>query len=198
MLIKEIELSEYEKYFEENTKSLKEDNVVLYNNFVMENLSPRPKVIYNSDVLFDKTYCKNQNIELVNTQHCGGCIVIFPGDIVLCHYDLYSDFIEEIARRIEDWLNNKLFSLGCEIKFDNNDLLVNGKKVLGMMRIDFVDEEHEFSGLFLSYQSDIDIIKNVCTKKMEKEPIGLKEFGVEKEEIKEFIIRTIEEISNER
>lgn len=194
MLIKEIELSEYEKYFEENINSYKENKTILYNNLVIENLSDRPKAIYNPGTNFNKQYCKNQNIELVNTQHCGGCIVVFPGDMVLGHYDKHSNFIEELSNRIETWLQNKLF--GNEIRFDNNDLLINGKKILGMMRLDFVDEEHEFSGLFLSYQSDIDIIKNVCTKKMEKEPIGLKEFGIEKEEIKEFIIRNIEEISN--
>ena len=93
-------------------------------------------------------------------------------------------------------INGKICNLGDEVDPSSDSVTVNGKKISGAMCTNFYNKIN-FMGFFVSYQSDIDIIKNICTKPMEKIPKGLGEYGIKTEEVRDMFIAFAEKYYEE-
>ena len=137
-----------------------------------------------------ETHFKNNNadIEVLHTQHMGGCIINFTGDV--CVYNFQDDF-NDFGQTFMCKLKNYLMGKGLNCKIAENDLLVDGYKCGSYMsrNIDGVI----YTAIHISINMDVDLIKSICTKPMVKIPKGLSEFGITTDEIKEFIIKTLGE-----
>lgn len=67
-----------------------------------------------------------------------------------------------------------------------NDVLVEGRKVIGHMRM-YLGGACNFYGGHISLTVNLPAIQRVCTKPMEKIPAGLSEFGITREEVEEWL-----------
>ena len=127
--------------------------------------------------------------EKINTHHNGGCFVSFKGDFVIAYFGEESNiqyFLDNCRDRFVDKLREVLPNE--DIKIDNNDILINNRKISGASSSDYV-------GFFIGYNPDINIINEICNKEMGKIPGGLKDYISEEdlERILEEVIREFEE-----
>lgn len=124
-----------------------------------------------------------KNIEVLNTQHIGGCIINFKDD--LCIYNFQEGF-NNFGKNFIDSFCEYLVHKGFIANINNNDLLINDiYKVASYMtrNIDGI----LYTAIHISISVDLDLIKQICTKPMNKIPKGLIEFGITTEEVKNFI-----------
>lgn len=135
---------------------------------------------------YNEQYCIDNNITTYSTGHRGGIIVNFKDDISvgIINSNISVDYI--IRCFLEFF---KLKGLSC--KYEDNDILVDGYKVIGFSRkiINNVDS----IAFHISIGMNLSMINNICTKPMNKTPKGLSEFGISREEIKQFIEKTLGE-----
>lgn len=128
---------------------------------------------------FNKSFCEENNISIYYTGHRGGTIINSTEDVSIglfnCGHCLH------VIQSLVSYLRGK--GLSCVL--DDNDILVDGYKVIG------ISQRHNDKGspiaMHISIVVDLDLIKNICTKPMNKVPKGLSEFGITREEIIEFI-----------
>lgn len=153
-----FDVLEYTSMFE---KSKGMNNVALFS----QNMSDLPILIVNDT----STYNNTLNYEVVNNMHKGDCIVLFPKDLVFTWISDTS-LLSCIMLDILTFLHNN----GLEtVYMDGNDVMLNGCKLFGIMSGKLDDKYYE--GMFLSFYTDLDIIKLVCKKPMTKIPVRLPE-----------------------
>lgn len=151
----------------------------LNRSLVCQNLSDRPYCIIPVDNKYNKEYIKEFNIPVVYSSHRGGALVLFPNDIA---WTWFTD-IAKMKPILEDILAY-LKEFNNEFYIDGNDIMYGENKVLGSMS---VGEGLHYEGIFFSFNSDVEIIKNVTLKEINKAPIGLAEFGIEPNHIIQMI-----------
>ena len=155
------------KFYEEKMANLEINSCML-----CQNLSDKPYIGWNAKTVFNNP----DDYFLIDGKYAGGNVIAFPGDMV-CNWisdrNIIGDFVQDICI----YLSNK----GIEVYGDNNDVMVNGRKLFGTMTNNYNGNYYE--GMFLSFDPDKEIIKKICTKEMKKEPIGFTELGVTHEEI---------------
>lgn len=106
-----------------------------------------------------------------------------PGDVVIGHfYEPDNGWRDKFVAYFVDWLRAK----GLNAEYVKNDVLVDGYKVCGMCvtrygRIDY-------TGGIISMNVNLDHIKAICKKPMEKVPKGLSEYGITTEEVEAMFI----------
>lgn len=155
------------------------ESKIKYHSIINENKTDKPIVIYTEGLDFNRDYCINNDIKMINANHIGGCIIEFPGDIAV---GLFSEGPNPLNRYIEhvlNWLKEKIPN--ADIVYTGNDITINGNKVLGASHKIICG--YNYICMFLGYCPDIDVIRNISNKEMVKEPIGLKDFGITKEEV---------------
>lgn len=123
-------------------------------------------VFHGSDEI-DYELCKELNIHVAELYHQGGTIVgsekdfgieiIAPNDIGLDAGFIIKKFYEIISRYIPNG-----------VVIDGNDILIDGKKVMGSMRR-CVGNVFVWAAQ-VSFEDHSDIISQICTKKSVKEP----------------------------
>ena len=124
--------------------------------------------------------------------------MLFPGDVTLSVYEKNStELLENIAGCIYCWLNDTLDRTKYELGENNNDILVNGNKIYGVHCTPIPDTDVYYSGLFLSWQHDQELIERICKKKAIKKPLGLSELGYDKKEIQDKVIEIVKRICEE-
>lgn len=154
--------------------------------------------IYNLSVLFpisdlsvnygnakdiDTEYCDKNNIHYRYENRSGGCMVLFPQNIIVQSVFLGSNFSKQykFLHDFVEWLNTK------EIKAstNGNDVLINDRKVLGAVS-ETLPEPYKgwiFFGIQISINSDPELINRICTKPMNKIPGALSDYGLTTEEV---------------
>jgi len=155
------------KFYEDKLKIAKSGDGLL-----CQNMSDQPYIAVTETSEFNNP----DNYLVIHSKHVGGVGLYFPRDLGftwVSNKSLMMDIIQEI---------NFYFSRkGIRLSGDNNDIMINGRKLSGTMSTKQGDNYYE--GMFLSFNPDIDIIKSVCKKEMRKEPIGLTELGITPEEM---------------
>lgn len=103
-------------------------------------------------------YCEDNNIPVYNYGTFGGAVVVSPGDynigvVLPLIIDLDSTFfLNNIASILEKYFLN--------VKVDNNDILIDNKKVLGSAA--FGNKDFFFFVAQISFSDKIELIQNIC------------------------------------
>lgn len=103
-------------------------------------------------------YCQQNNIPIYNYGTFGGAVVVSPGDynigvVIPTQLDLGSNFfLNNIALILNKYFEN--------VKVDNNDILINDKKVLGSAG--FGNEEFFFFVTQISFSDKSELIQRIC------------------------------------
>lgn len=137
-----------------------------------------PVAIVHRKTQVDEDTCKALGYEIVESYNNAGTIVSNKGDVLIGHFaqpdnGWYNRFIQYFI----DWLKAK----GLNAEFVSNDIVVDGYKVCGMCitrygRIDY-------TGGIISVNTNLDHIKAICKKPMQKVPKGLSEYGITSQEV---------------
>ena len=112
----------------------------------------------NDKKLINIEYCKQNNIPIYNYGTFGGAVVVSPGDynigiVVPAELDLNSNFfLNKITIILNKYFEN--------VKVDNNDILINNKKVLGSAG--FGNEEFFFFVAQISFSDKSELIQRIC------------------------------------
>lgn len=135
----------------------------------------------------NEEYCDAHGIEHFNINYEGGTIVMAKDGIGLCRLSSieYGFRNDTIWQEFIKYLNNK----GIEnVEYKDNDLLIDGYKVASD---GFNLVGNGLKTVYTTYQfsinQDIDTIKAVCNKEMDKTPRGLGFYGITKEDVISFI-----------
>ncbi len=151
-----------------------------------------PVVIVYSKKQVDESVCNGLGYDVYEAFNNGGTILGNSGDIVIGHmYTPDNSWRDEFVTYFVDWLKAK----GLNAEYVKNDVLVDGFKVCGMCvtrygRIDY-------TGGIISMNVNLDHIKAICKKPMEKVPKGLSEYGITTEEVEKMFIAFCKEHSKE-
>lgn len=129
---------------------------------------------------------QKKGIKLVQIKHEGGTIILSPGDVeigIFTNGYTGNEYRNAIVNSIIDILKNN----GYKPVISGNDVLVNGRKVIGF-------GSRMFGGILytamqISININLDLIKSICTKPMTKEPDGLANYGVTTDDILNIINR---------
>lgn len=119
-------------------------------------------------------------IKMVQIKHEGGTIVLSPGDVDIGIFTkgfAGREYQKEIVERVTKLLAEK----GFEAQMNGNDLLVEGKKVLGFGSRVFGDIL--YTAIHFAINTDLELIKKICTKSMVKVPGALRDYGISTNDI---------------
>ena len=131
----------------------------------------------------DEEICNTLGYEVVETYNNGSAVVHSKGDLLFGHFgEPDNGWYDRFIAYFVEWLKCK----GLNAEYVKNDIVVDGYKVCGMAitrhgRIDY-------TGGFISMNVNLDHIKAICKKPMEKIPKGLSEYGITTEEVEKMFI----------
>jgi hypothetical protein len=150
------------------------------------------QVNYGFDAKPNFEYCNAHNIKCVDIGRRGGAFVINKGDwgIGYVGKGLDNSLGEKVYKSFEKYLQTRGFNAIAV----GNDILIDGYKVFGWSSHYYKDYDAIFITMHFTMSVDIDLIKSVCTKPMNKTPKGLKDYGISRNEIKDFILSTMEDL----
>ena len=132
---------------------------------------------------FNRVYCLANNIPIIPLGHTGGTIVLNNGDI---GFGLIWDKRNDWLKGLRTFIAEKLGNRGINATVNKNDILINGKKVCGTATM--TKGGMHISCLFFAVQNSLELVKNICFKKMVKEPTSLSEYGVISDEINRLVV----------
>lgn len=140
-------------------------------------------VLKGNNVINDE-YCKEHNLSVYNSKNMGGAIIIGAGDVEfdIFRYDGWEDG-EYYSSKILLFLKTKINNISIE----NNDFLIDGKYKVGSFSSVNLGDGFIYTGFHFSLNVNLEYIKNICTKPMNKIPKGLNEYGITTEKIKSFV-----------
>lgn len=151
-----------------------------------------PVAIVHRKTQVDEAVCENLGYEIVESYNNAGTIVSNEGDVLIGHfYESNNDWYDRFIAYFLDWLRAK----GLNAEFVSNDIVVDGFKVCGMCvtrygRIDY-------TGGIISVNVNLDHIKAICRKPMQKVPKGLSEYGITSEEVEAMFLAFCEQDGGE-
>lgn len=120
-----------------------------------------------------------QGFSIVRLGHAGGVIVSSPGDVELGIFLQKNS--KEIIELLIKQISNKIESVGYKLVKDGNDYLIDGKKCIGISTR--IIGNLTVIVAHISINTDISLIKSICTKEMKKIPGALSEYGITTEDI---------------
>lgn len=127
-------------------------------------------------------------IKVIRINHEGGCIVTNTGDV-----DVGIFTKGYYGHQIRDTIISKLVTLlsadGIEAAIMGNDLIVEGHKVLGFGSRMY--GEILYTAMHISINTNLELIRQICTKPMEKIPGSLSEYGITAEDVVNILMETI-------
>jgi len=131
---------------------------------------------------FNKDVVRRNKIIPAPLNIVGGPIVSVIGDLnfVMVTKEKTA-WCTEIREAFVEWLKCK--ELNAEIH--KNDMLIDSKKFSGSTH--FVQNGMNCEGFMVAMKNSEELVRQICTKPMEKVPTGLSDYGVTKEEVFEFV-----------
>lgn len=128
--------------------------------------SSNPFIFCGNDCDYDEEYCKENNISVYPIFTNGGCIVSSPGDFSLGICVPNSEQVD--CEYILQGICNIMCKYNDNVSVDGNDILINGKKVLG-------SAHYQQNGMFMfvahmSFSDSSALVKRICKKTSLKEP----------------------------
>lgn len=134
---------------------------------------------------FNKQYCNENNIGLLEFPNEGGLIIVNKGDFDIGHFSYKTEnkFNYEFSDYLLKFLKNKNINANLE----GNDLIIDGLyKCASFSSRRF--NKILYSAYHISIGMNLDLIKNICTKEMIKTPKGLEDYGITTNEIEELFL----------
>lgn len=136
----------------------------------------------------DIEFCDNHNIPVFYIDRSGGAIVLFPGNVAIdavystTSYQMMFDFLSSFKKYLKE--------KNIKSDIDGNDLIVEGKKVVGAVGevLPAPFSGLTYIGVSISLNSDPELISKICTKDSVKVPGALSDYGVTTEEVIEFAL----------
>ena len=130
---------------------------------------------------FDREFCGAKGIPAAYGEYLGGSIVCQPGDLSVMLIS-WGDKCPGFAGRCMDAAAELLTEAGAEVRRDSNDLLADGKKIASWARATTRSGWVQTVAHF-SVNTDLELIKRICTKPMRKVPGQLSDYGITAEDI---------------
>ena len=145
-------------------------------------------VNYGRDGDIDFDYCDEHGIPYFFIDRKGGAIVLFPGNIAVdaiysvSSCNLAIMFLEDMVRFLE--------ARDIKVSIEGNDLMVNGKKIVGIVGqpLPTPFDKYSYMGFSISINSNAELIDKICTKPMNKIPGALSDYGITTEEVMEWTL----------
>lgn len=140
--------------------------------------------VLNGQNDYNKEFCESNNLTILNTHPMGGTIINFAGDICIGNYQpIHNDFGDDFLKKLQDFLKQK----GIESIIADNDLLINGIYKIASYMSNYTKERCLYTAIHISINMDIELIRDICLKPMNKIPKGLNDFGINHEDVMGFI-----------
>lgn len=135
-------------------------------------------VVYGYPQYIDVNACVLNGAFLYQAWHLGGAIVCFPGDLSIMELkNGGSSFGCESISAVRDMLESRRISA----LIDGNDLMVDGRKCGSWARTS--DRGYTQTVVHFSINSDVQTIRELCTKPMAKIPGALSDYRITAEDI---------------
>ena len=131
----------------------------------------------------DVEVCKSLGYDIYEAYYNGGTLVANAGDLAFAHfYSVDNEWRERFVRYFINWLVGR----GLNAEYDRNDILVDGYKVCAtcVTRYGRID----YTTIFVGMSTNLEHIKQICKKRMEKVPKGLSEYGITSEEVEQMFL----------
>lgn len=142
-----------------------------------------PVAIVHRESQVDTDLCRDLGYEIVESYNNGGTIVSNAGDVLIGHFcHPGNGWQERFVRYFVRWLREK----GLNAEAVSNDVVVDGFKVCGMCRTRY--GRIDYTGGIISMNVNLDHIRAICRKPMEKVPRGLYDYGITTEEVEEMFL----------
>ena len=152
-------------------------------------ISPSVSVWTGQLATLDLAACERLGLTVGQGEYMGGSIVNMPGDLSICITTWGdSDLAPEIVERMAAWLTG----MG-ELSQDENDVLLDGRKVLSWARATTVKGWCQSVVHCSVGPMDLKLVREICTKPMAKVPGSLGDYGVTAEELWSIAASMIEE-----
>jgi len=152
--------------------------------FPIEDLS----VNYGNDNDINKEYCNNHNIHYRYENRSGGCMVLFPGNIITLDVYPGDNFLRQhkFVGDFVEWLKSK----GIQATTDNNDVMIDNKKVIGTVSqtLPIPYKGWIYFAVQISINADPLLIGEICTKASSKMPNALSRYGITTEEVMDWVL----------
>ena len=150
---------------------------------IMHMIPETPMTFVHKERQVDKETCDEMGYTVYPAFYNGGTILCNKGDLVFAHFgEPENGWIYGFIDYFVDWLKAK----GLNAEFVDNDVLVDGCKVCGtcITRYGRID----YTCCFICIDIDLDHIKAICKKPMNKVPKGLSEYGITTEEVEQMFL----------
>lgn len=138
-----------------------------------------------TDGTYDKAICQERNLPVFHSEHIGGTIVLFPGDISFLELSLsYSDFGKDAIKAIESYLQ----SIGLQVRRFGNDLMLYSAEEKEWFKVasygsGWISKGYLQTAVHVSIGMDEELVSKICTKPCQKKPRGLARYGIKAQEI---------------
>lgn len=141
-------------------------------------------LFYNTDIFVqtgithtaDLDKARELGLPIWRAEHLGGTIICFPGDLSMCLVT-WGNSMPDFGERSMEAVAELLEERGAVVTYDNNDVLADGKKVASWARATLVSGFVQ-TVLHFSVNVDLELIKEICIKTMEKVPGALSDYGI--------------------
>lgn len=143
------------------------------------------QVNYGFDSPPDFEYCKKHNIPCVNIGRRGGTFVVNKGDVGFGYITKGLD--NSVGELIYNEFTRFLKLKGLNAEQVSNDILVDGYKVFGWASHFYKEYDAIYITLHFTLSVNLELIQKICTKPMNKQPKGLGDFGITREDIINFL-----------
>lgn len=145
-------------------------------------------VQYGDQNDFNKEYCDENNILYRYERRQGGCMVLFPNNILI--FDIRPVEEYQITTSFETDFVSFLQNKHLNADIDKNDILIDNKKIMGQVAFPLPSpcEGLLYLGAQISINSDSELINQICTKPMKKIPGALSDYGITTEEVMQWTL----------
>lgn len=122
--------------------------------------------------------CEEFGYHVIFTQHTGGAVVVNKGDISVVHFGAVGNVV---VKDFAMYLIDEYKARGLSATYEGNDVLIDGYKISGLSATKY--SNIQYSTIHIGINTNLDHIKAICRKPMQKVPKGLSEYGITTEEV---------------
>lgn len=127
--------------------------------------------------------CAEYGYTVLDTQHTGGVVVVNKGDMSVVHFGVVGN---RVMRDFADYLIERYKERGLNATYEGNDVLIDGYKISGLSGT--VYGNIKYSTIHIGINTNLERIKAICKKPMNKVPKGLSEYGITTEEVEQMFL----------
>ena len=164
----------------EIVKAQSKDAVATIQDFIMNQkhgiayfVHDESSIFIHDPSLVNVEACAEYGYTILDTQHNGGAVVSSIGDVSVIHFgEIENDWLLRFVK----YLIKRYREKGLNATFKGNDVLIDGYKISGSSAKQC--GEIQYSAIHIGINTNLDHIKEICKKPMEKIPKGLSEYGI--------------------